>query len=247
MLTSIILNILFFSIYYMPNFGTFHHFMVFCLLLTLLSTVASVFIFYKVMYIFNFIFLFFFLFLHFHFNQFIGFFFLIEISTALFILAVIVELRLNYKKYSNKKEELYCYILFFIFYVSTSEQRFKFFDYLNYFDNFASEYYLVNQNSLLGVYNLFFDFKNFFVFIMSWSFVLVTYVIIFFYKKWKTKKTLKNGFSKNIYKTASVLDKKDCIKNVKMDWYDRKCKNLNHDKALDLVLDYRNYDRYKFK
>lgn len=259
MLTGIILNFISFIHYYTPSFTTFQYLMVFFLLLTFISTVSTVFIFYKVIYIFNFIVLILFIFLNFGFNQYIGFFFLIEISTALFILAIVVELKLNYKKYSYSKDALAAYIAFFISYVFTSKHRMAVYCYGNYFDSFASDYYLINLNSLLGVYLLFFDFRNLFVFIMSWSFVLVTYVIILFYKRWKMKKNLQKDFKKNIYKATVSLNNikmsdnktnkgsKKTEKNQRMDWFDKKCKFYNHDKAIDLILDYRNYDKYKFR
>lgn len=130
-------------------------------------------IFVSAMYLLLFVLYLFILFLLFNFNQYIGIFFIVEITTVLFIIVIVMEFR--YAVYDNRKSfNFYRALLLFVFFGSTS--LFFYFNKLNYV---YFNYYLLNNNqsnSMISVYKVLNTFTYYFF--IGFTFIVLSHVII---------------------------------------------------------------------
>lgn len=130
-------------------------------------------IFVSAMYLLLFVLYLFILFLLFNFNQYIGIFFIVEITTVLFIIVIIMEFR--YAVYDHTKSFNF-YRSFLLFSFLSSTTLFFFFNKLNYV---YFNYYLLNNsqgNSMVSVYKILNSFTYYFF--IGFTFIVVSHVII---------------------------------------------------------------------
>lgn len=145
----------------------------FILLITISAFVSIKIIFVSSIYLFVFLFYIFILFLLFNFNQYVGIFFIIEITTILFITAITLEFK--YVRIGREKTvNLYYYFFFFLICISSC--FLVVFSLVNYR---CYDYCLLNSNqtnSMIGIY--FYVNSTWYMVFIGISFIIISHILI---------------------------------------------------------------------
>lgn len=176
------------------------------------SLVLSVSFFTKVVHVFIFIGYILIFFLIFGYNQYIGFFFLVEVATVIFILSLLCEFRLTLR--NMNKHLFFKKLLFLITILLVFLLFFFFFNLFNYREfNFYSFSHKNVRNSLEAVSLFLYKYSFIYSFCVSVSFIVLTYCIIYLLKDFFIK-YLNSFYDKYISKSKSF----SYIKNIVIEY-----------------------------
>lgn len=149
--------------------------------------------------------------LYFGFNQYVGFFFLVESTAVIFIIAIVFELKYIIKHSISKRYVYKLFLLFIIFIAMVGLFYFNKFSYDNYYQDTSYLNKMYQSNNAFAFYSILFNFTKMYIVYISVGFILVTIILILFYNNYRNVKT---RFYKSIL-GEYVLERKR-IKNIEM-------------------------------
>lgn len=175
----------------------------------------------KAIFLFNFLFYFIVVMLYFSFNQYIGFFFLIESTAIIFIVAVCVEMNFFLNEDITNKH-LFLFIMFLVVpMIFSGIFYFNLFVYRDYYINYNNLQYSTKTTMLYSMSNILYSANSMYIVYISLFFFIVTLIIISFYKNYKKSRLInERGVFFNYYKTLSYFkqkrnDEKEMNKKIK--------------------------------
>lgn len=177
----------------------------------------------KAIFLFNFLFYFIIIMLYFSFNQYVGFFFLIESTAIIFIIAICVEMNFFLNEDITNKHLLLFIMFLCVPMIFSVIFYFNLFVYNNYYIYFNRLQYSTTTTMLYAMSNILYSPNSVYIVYISSFFFIVTLIIISFYKNYKKSRLVnESSVFYNYYKILNYFkqkrnDDKEMNKKIKRD------------------------------
>ena len=207
-MVDIFINLLLnFKIHILPIINDSWDFILIIFLVILINMVSLNIYIYQAFYLYIYLGFIFFIFLLFGYNQYIGFLLVIELTAITFIIAVIAEFNFSLIL-ENKVYNFYTLLPVLVTSIFINYHFFYKFNYYFYYYNYYKNCLNTINNDIAGLYNLIFKDLNMYIIILSLTFIIFTFILIFFFFNYIVPVTFKKTNSFLYYILRYLKNKK---------------------------------------